>query len=257
MGPGIIGTLVFIPTYNERDNVGPLLEAILAEELGCDILFMDDASPDGTGEVLDKLALAHPCLRVVHRTAKDGVGAAHQAGIRWAYEHGYRRLVTMDADFAHPPEYLPALLAAGDGGADVVVGSRYLRRGSLADWSLLRRVATIVGHTLTRVFLGTKYDATGAFRLYHLDRVPVAAFDLVRSRDYSFFFESLFIIHTNGFTVSQIPIHVAGRTFGTSKMRVRHVIGSVRMLLALFVARVANRRRIKLATRDRRSMTSY
>ena len=253
MGRDILGTLVFIPTYNERENVVPLLDAILAQELGCDVLFMDDASPDGTGDVLDKLALEHPCVTVVHRTGKEGVGAAHQAGIRWAYEHGYRRLITMDADFAHPPQYLPALLAAAeggaDGGADVVVGSRYLRPGSLGDWSLRRRVATVVGHTLTRTLLGTPYDATGAFRLYHLTRLPLAAFGLVRSRDYSFFFESLFIIHSNGFTVSQIPIHVSGRTFGTSKMQIRHVVGSVRMLLSLFVARLVNRRRIMLGAR--------
>lgn len=249
MGRDILGTLVFIPTYNERENVVPLLDAILAESLDCDILFMDDASPDGTGDVLDKLALEHPRVTVVHRPGKEGVGAAHQAGIRWAYERGYQRLVTMDADFAHPPQYLPALLAAAEGDADVVVGSRYLRAGSLGDWSLRRRVATVVGHALTRVLLGTPYDATGAFRLYHLTRVPPAAFGLVRSRDYSFFFESLFIIHANGFTVSQIPIHVAGRTFGTSKMQTRHVAGSVRMLLSLFVARLVNRRRIMLGAR--------
>ncbi|WP_433684730.1 glycosyltransferase [Nocardia sp. CA-119907] len=226
-------TLIMIPTYNERNNVGPLVTQIFEQGDDFDILFVDDNSPDGTGEFLDELARTHaPRLHVLHRQARRGVGSAHQAGIRWAYEHGYNALVTMDSDFAHPPSYLPTLRAAA-AGYDIAVGSRYLKPDSLADWTPFRKILTRVGHFLTVTLLRMPYDATGAFRYYRLDTVPVAAFDLVRSTSYSFFFESLYILNRNGFLIRQIPIHVLNRTAGASKMRTRDVATSVRFLLLL------------------------
>lgn len=238
--------LIFTPTYNERDNVGPLLAAILDQRLDCDVLFLDDNSPDGTGALLDELARRHARVEVIHRAGKEGIGTAHQAGIRWAYDRGYDQLVTMDSDFAHPPEYLPAFLAAAAEGYDVVVGSRYLQRHSLADWSLHRRLLTRVGHALTVTLLGLPYDATGAFRCYRLNRIPRHAFDLVRSRGYAFFFESLYVLHVNGFAVGQTPIHLPGRTFGASKMDAHEVAASVRLLLSLYATKLLAPARLRL-----------
>ncbi|WP_051133442.1 polyprenol monophosphomannose synthase [Nocardia paucivorans] len=226
-------TLVMIPTYNESRNVGPLLAEILDQGDDFDILFVDDNSPDGTGRLLDELAAQHTHrIHVLHRSNRRGVGSAHQTGIRWAYDNGYSELITMDSDFAHPPSYIPALMAAAKG-FDIVVGSRYLRQDSLADWTPFRKILTRVGHFLTVTLLRMPYDATGAFRFYRLDTVPVAAFDLVRSTGYSFFFESLYILTANGFSITQIPIHVLHRTAGESKMRTRDVAISVRFLLTL------------------------
>ncbi|MFD0364913.1 polyprenol monophosphomannose synthase [Nocardia sp. GCM10030253] len=226
-------TLIMIPTYNERRNVGPLLAQILDQGTDFDVLFVDDNSPDGTGELLDDLAEEYaPRIQVLHRPGRQGVGSAHQAGIRWAYSEGYDNIITMDSDFAHPPSYLPALRAAA-AGFDIVVGSRYLKEDSLADWTPFRKILTRVGHFLTVTLLRMPYDATGAFRYYRLGTVPVGAFDRVRSTGYSFFFESLYIMNANGFRIQQIPIHVLNRTAGASKMRTRDVATSVRFLLVL------------------------
>ena len=133
-------TLIFIPTYNERDNVRPMAEQIGALGLDADLVFMDDASPDGTGEELDRLAAEHPRLRVIHRAGKSGIGSAHMEGIDLAYAQGYDRLVTLDCDFTHSPSLIPEFLRRSDA-ADAVVGSRYLERDSLPGWSLVREIA--------------------------------------------------------------------------------------------------------------------
>ncbi len=227
-------TLIFIPTYNERENAEKICAELLALPLDADLLFLDDNSPDGTGTRLDELAAKEPRLKVIHRAGKLGVGSAHLEGIRYAYERGYETLVTMDCDFTHPPKFIPDFIAAAKD-SDVVVGSRYMRPDSLDDWNLYRWMMTRLGHILTRTFLGMTYDATGAFRLYRLDRVPRRLFALVQSAGYSFFFESLYILHRNGMRIVEIPITLPFRTFGTSKMRTPEVVNSVGRLVYLYL----------------------
>jgi SAM-dependent methyltransferase len=141
--------------------------------------------------------------------------------------------VTMDCDFTHDPRYIPALLAEGRAGADVVVGSRYLREDSLAGWNVYRKALTHLGHLLTRVLLGMSYDATNAFRWYRLTTVPRRIFDVVTSQGYSFFFESLYILHRNGFRISQVPVPLPKRTYGSSKMSLREIGRSLQLLVAI------------------------
>ncbi|MCX5788579.1 MAG: polyprenol monophosphomannose synthase [Elusimicrobia bacterium] len=217
MTPSPAKIAIFIPTYNEQENVENLCRELRALKLDADIVFMDDCSPDGTGETLDRLSREHPNVRALHRSGKLGIGSAHREGIRWAYDHGYSALVTMDADFTHSPKYIPDFLAAARD-CDVVVGSRYLRGESLGDWNLFRKALTNAAHFLTRGFLGLEEDATGAYRLYRLDRIPREVFELARSRTYSFFFESLHLLKLNGFSVRQIPIDLPARGCGRSKM---------------------------------------
>jgi dolichol-phosphate mannosyltransferase len=226
--------LLFIPTYNERRNVERLSQALRALPIEADILFVDDASPDGTGEVLEQLAQRHPEIRVRHRERKLGIGSAHRAGIQYAYDHGYELLVTLDADFSHNPADIPRLLDALDNGTDVVVGSRYLARRSLPGWSPHRRFLTVLGHWLTTHLLGIPYDATGALRLYDLRRIPRELFALSTTSAYAFFYESLFILHLNGFRVRQIPIVLPARVYGSSKLTVREAVRSARFLLYLW-----------------------
>ncbi len=228
-------TLIFIPTYNESGNVGPICEEILALGLDADLVFMDDNSPDGTGDILDDLAKKHPRLSVIHRAGKLGIGGAHLDGIAYAYDHGYQVLVTMDCDFTHSPKDIPVLLESSQK-ADITVGSRFLEKGSLPGWSLFRRSLTVLGHSVTRNLLGIAHDATGAFRVYRLDAIPRAMFGLVSSRGYSFFFESLFLAHQNGLTIAEVPIVLPARTYGESKMRFKDVQASVRQLVSLGVA---------------------
>ncbi len=222
--------LVLIPTYNERGHADRLCREILALGLDPGVLFVDDSSTDGTGEVLDALARELPSVRVLHRRGKLGVGSAHLAGMRWAYDHGYRQLVTMDCDFTHDPRFIPELLAEAAGGADVVVGSRYLQKSSLQEWNPYRKALTRIGHLLTRVLLGMPYDATNAFRCYRLDRVPRRLFDVVVSRGYSFFFESLYVLHRNRFRIAQIAVPLPKRTYVSSKMSLGEIRASVELL---------------------------
>jgi dolichol-phosphate mannosyltransferase len=230
-----VTTLIVIPTYNERENVRPMCEQIGALGLDADLLFIDDGSPDGTGAVLDDLTKEHPRLRVVHRPAKSGIGSAHQDGIALAYAEGYERLVTLDCDFTHSPDLIPAFLDRAET-ADVVVGSRYIESDSLPGWTMVRRALTAGGHLLTKSLLGISQDATGAFRAYDLARIPREIFGLVRSRGYSFFFESLLILARNGFGIAEIPIKLPARTAGHSKMTFAEIRRSVTTLGTLFWA---------------------
>jgi dolichol-phosphate mannosyltransferase len=246
-----VKTLVFIPTYNERGNVLAMHEQIRALGLDADILFVDDNSPDGTGQVLEEIAARDPRLHVLHRSGKLGIGSAHVEGIAWSYDRGYDVLVTMDSDFSHSPSDIVRLLQRREDG-DVVVGSRYLRRGSLPDWNLLRRLLTAFGHALTRGLLRMNEDATGALRLYNLRSIPQVMWTKVRSHGYSFFFESLFVLKSNGFSIVEIPIVLPARTYGSSKMSWREAARSARRVLSLFVRNAVNPGQFRLGSVRRR-----
>lgn len=210
-------TLILIPTYNERDNAGALYQQLISLGLDTDILYVDDNSPDGTGQLLDDLAAKDPRLFILHRPGKQGIGTAHKAGIAWAYARGYERLITMDCDFTHSPTDIPRLLEHAEQ-YNVVVGSRHMRADSLPGWNLLRRVLTRFGHFLTRNLLGIPQDATGAFRVYDLQKIPAWFFTGVVSSGYSFFFESMFLLVRNRYSIHEIPITLPARTYGHSKM---------------------------------------
>lgn len=248
--------LIFIPTYNERENVGPILEQVLALGLAADVLFVDDNSPDGTGQLLDQLAEQHPNVFVQHRSGKLGIGSAHAAGINWAYNQGYRLLLTMDCDFTHSPEYIRDFLAKA-GLADIVVGSRYMQKKSLGTWNAYRRVLTRLGHFATGVFLRMPFDATGAFRLYRLDRISRYFLDSVHSRGYSFFFESLYVLHLNGYRVAEIPTHLPARVYGHSKMNWNDAIHSLSHLLHTYFTTLFNRERFEIAEPFRPELAVY
>jgi dolichol-phosphate mannosyltransferase len=223
-------TLVMVPTYNELENVNFVIESIFFLGADLDLLFVDDNSPDGTGQLLDQLALTHPRLKVLHRPGKQGIGSAHKAGIRWAYENGYERLVTMDSDLSHSPRDVLRLLSKGEEGADVVVGSRFLAPNGLKDWAWIRKLLTHLGHFLTTYTLKLPQDCTNAFRLYRIDRIPFGVFEMVKSPGYSFMFESLHCLNINGFSISQISIELPARTYGHSKMKLADIIYSVKTL---------------------------
>lgn len=230
-------TLLFIPTYNERENIGPLFEKI-QEVMGqgkfsADVLLLDDNSPDGTGKIMDEIAAKNPHVSVIHRAGKQGIGSAHKVGILYAYSQGYRTLITMDADFTHNPEKIPDLLAVKDNG-DLVVASRYINPESLPGWNPFRKFMTTLGHFLLKNLLGIENDATGALRVYRLDLIPKEFVSLVKSDGYSFFFESLYILVRGDYKIVEVPIALAARTYGSSKMTVKDIYKSVRQLLDLW-----------------------
>jgi dolichol-phosphate mannosyltransferase len=251
-----MGILIFIPTYNERGNVARLCQQLNAlrehqpTPVIADILFVDDNSPDGTGEALDQLAAQYPHIHVIHRAGKEGIGTAHQVGIRYAYAHGYDTLITMDCDGTHPPEYIPEFLAEAN--ASVAVGSRYLKRNSLDEWTWLRRIMTYGGHTLTRTFLNMPYDASSAYRRYRLKQIPLQLFDLVQARGYGFFFESLYALHVNHFAIHEVGIILPARGSGESKMSFQEAWHGISRIFTLWFSITRNRKRYHLVDSDSR-----
>lgn len=226
------GLLVLTATYNEAENVERMAEEVLRHEPGADFLFVDDNSPDGTGQILERMARENPQIHVLHRPTKLGIGTAHADGIRWAYRQGYRNLVTLDCDFTHPPRDIPRLIEAGESW-DLVVASRHMERGSLEGWQPHRVFLTKSAYLATRYLLGMPFDATGAFRFYRLDRIPEVWFEQVRSPGYSFFLESLYVLWTHGARVRQIPVRLPARAQGKSKMRPADAWQSVKTVLRL------------------------
>ena len=240
MGKNTSKTLVFIPTYNEAENVENIYNQIKALHLDTDILFLDDNSPDGTGRIIDKIVEKNKNVFVIHRSGKLGIGSAHQDGIKYAYDKKYETLITMDCDFTHSPSYIIDFINNSNG-YDVVVGSRFLKKDSLASWNLFRKFMTHLGHFLTLILLNMPYDASGAFRLYKLNKIKQGVFGLVQSNGYSFFFESLLILHMNKYKIKEIPTELPARTYGHSKMTLKDIKTSISRLLTTFKRKLLNR----------------
>jgi dolichol-phosphate mannosyltransferase len=223
--------LVFIPTYNESENVRLIIEGLRYNLGRVPILFCDDNSPDGTFELIQSIAREDGFIDVIHRESKLGIGSAHKVGIREASRRGYRRLLTLDCDLTHQPIDCVRFVACQKG--DVVVGSRFKDRSSLADWNYIRKAITLGGHLATTALLGLPYDATGALRLYHLNRLGVDWLAGVQSDGYAFFFESLMVLHSRGAAIEELSIKLPKRTYGSSKMTLKEFLKSCLMLLRL------------------------
>jgi dolichol-phosphate mannosyltransferase len=212
------GVLVVMPTYNERENLASVAARLRAAVPEADLLVVDDASPDGTGEIADGLAAGDGQVHVLHRAGKGGLGTAYLDGFRWALERGYQVLVEMDADGSHAPEELPRLLVALRG-ADVVLGSRWVSGGEVRNWSRSRELLSRAGNTYARFALRLPLrDATGGYRAYRrvvLDELPLHD---VASTGYCFQIDLAWRAWQAGFRVVEVPITFAERVAGASKM---------------------------------------
>jgi dolichol-phosphate mannosyltransferase len=210
---------VILPTYNEAANLAGLVAA-LRDRLPDShrILVVDDNSPDGTGEIADRLASAGGDVSVVHRERKEGLGPAYLAGFRRALAGGAELIVEMDADFSHDPEHLPALLEAAEG-ADLVLGSRYVEGGGVEDWGAIRRMISRGGSAYARAILGLGvHDLTGGFKVFRRRVLETIDLDSIAARGYAFQVETTFRAIKLGFRVVEVPIVFRDRERGASKM---------------------------------------
>lgn len=230
--------LICIPTYNEKENVEEIIRQLFEVKLlfPFEILFIDDNSPDGTGIILNNIAMKNSNVKVLHRSGKLGIGSAHLDGIRYAYDNGYDYLLTMDCDFTHSPKDINKFVAKLDD-ADVIVGTRFFTKDSLAEWNIYRKFLTHLGHLLTKFLLKIPFDATGAFRLYKLCKLDHKIFNSVKSEGYAFFFESLYLLNHHGYKIAEVPICLPARTYGHSKMSLKEILKSVMMLFKLKLRR--------------------
>jgi dolichol-phosphate mannosyltransferase len=237
--------VICLPTYDERDNLGPIVRAIHEAVPDVDVLVIDDASPDGTGLLADDLAARDPRVHVLHGNAKRGLGRAYLAGFAWALQQGYDLVLEMDADFSHDPRHLPALLAAARD-ADVVLGSRWVPGGGTVSWGLFRRLLSRGGSAYARTILGVPVrDLTGGFKCFR--RAVLEAVDLptVGSTGYAFQIEVTYRAILSGFRVREVPIVFAERRVGRSKMSREIVLEAMRGVWAMRLSPHA--RRIRLA----------
>lgn len=226
--------LVIVPTYNERENILKLIDAVLAQSPTIDVLVVDDGSPDGTGTLVDERAASDGRVHIIHRERKLGLGTAYVAGFRWALERDYEFIFEMDADFSHDPQHLPQFLASIEN-ADLVLGSRYRdRKVTVVNWPIGRLMLSYFANVYARLVTGLNvFDATGGYKCFR--RRVLEAIDLndVRSNGYAFQIEMSFRAWRRGFRIVEIPIVFVDRTEGSSKMSKRIVREAVWMVWRL------------------------
>lgn len=218
--------VVLLPTYNERENIESIVPAILAAA-PVDVCILDDASPDGTGALADALAAANPRVWVVHRPGKSGLGPAYLDGFKRALDAGYEKILHMDADFSHPPRYLPELMKLADT-YDVVLGSRWVKGGGTENWPLRRQLISRCGSLYARTFLSVPVrDLTGGFKCFRRKVLATIDLDSIKTTGYGFQIEVTYKAIRHGFTVKEMPITFVERLQGASKMTRKIILEAI------------------------------
>ena len=242
--------IVVIPTYNEAENIRLILDRLRSAQPACDVLVVDDGSPDGTGKIADEYAERDSAIHVLHRSTKEGLGAAYLEGFRWALDHEYDVIGEMDADGSHQPEQLQRLIDALPS-ADLVIGSRYVPGGSVVNWPLRRRMLSKGGNTYIRALLGVKIrDVTAGYRLFHRDTLLAIDLAAVQSTGYVFQADLAYRTLQAGLTVREVPIEFIERVRGKSKMSADVARESLRLITEWGVAQRRARRRSGGAERN-------
>ena len=233
-------TRIIIPTYNERENLPPLVERLLALPVDVRVIVVDDASPDGTGAIADALAAQHDGrVQVIHREGKLGLGTAYVAGFRHALAEAADLIITMDADFSHPPEKIPELLAKAHEGYDLVIGSRYVPGGQAVECTLPRKMLSWGANAFARILLGLRArDTTAGFRCYRHEVLASIALDQIFSDGYSFLMEMLYRVQRAGWRVGEVPIVFHNRRQGVSKISRNEIYKALYTVLRLFKHRM-------------------
>lgn len=225
--------LICLPTYDERENLGPMVAAVLAAAPLADVLVIDDNSPDGTGQLADALAAKEPRVKVLHRAGKEGLGKAYLAGFAWALARDYGLVLEMDCDFSHDPRHLPELLAAA-GSADLVLGSRYVAGGGTVNWGLGRKLISRGGSLYARTILGLSVrDLTGGFKCFRREVLEGIDLASVQCTGYAFQIELTYRAARRGFKIQEVPITFVDRRVGHSKMSRRIVLEAIRKVWSI------------------------
>ena len=213
-------TLVIIPTYNERENIASMIEKVLSLEGGYDLLVIDDGSPDGTAEIVRHYRTLNPeRLHLIERSGKLGLGTAYLAGFRWGLEHGYEALCEMDCDFSHDPDDLCRLVHTLEQGADIAVGSRYVKGGKIVNWPLSRLAISYFGSLYVRMVTWMPvHDTTAGFVCYRREALERINLDAVRMKGYGFQIEMKYTAWRLGLRIAELPITFTERREGSSKM---------------------------------------
>src|SRR5215510_7489183 len=235
-------TLVVVPTYNERENLPPLAQRLLALSAKVELLVVDDNSPDGTGKIADELAAKNPAIHVLHRTQKDGLGRAYIAGFKWALEHGFEFIFELDGDFSHNPDDIPMFLEAAQN-ADLVLGSRYMNGIRVINWPLSRLMLSKSAAKYVQIITGMPFtDPTGGYKCFRRRALQSLNLDEVQSNGYSFQIEMTHKLWRQGLRVVEVPIVFTDRFQGHSKMSGHIVREALIMVWRLWIQNKCRRR---------------
>jgi dolichol-phosphate mannosyltransferase len=245
-----------VPTYNERDNLSPLVQRLLALPVSVDLLVVDDNSPDGTGKIADQFAAKDPSIHVLHRAEKNGLGRAYIAGFKWALARGYEFILEMDGDFSHNPDDIPAFLEAANA-ADLVLGSRYINGIRIINWPLSRLMLSKSAATYVRIITGMPFtDPTGGYKCFRRRALQSISLDEIGSNGYSFQIEMTHKVWRQGMKIVEVPIIFTDRFQGHSKLSKGIVREALWMVWRLWFQNRLRRRPRPLAAKQEMSLPS-
>ncbi len=237
-------TLLVLPTYNEAENIRPMVERLLNLEIVIDVLVVDDNSPDGTGTIADELAELNECVHVLHRQEKDGLGRAYCAGFAWALEREYDFVFEMDCDFSHNPDDIVRFLEKAESeNADLVLGSRYCEGIRVINWPISRLMLSLFAAKYVQIITGMSFtDPTGGFKCFRRRALQAINLDRVKANGYSFQVELTHILWRTGYKIAEVPIIFTDRFVGTSKMSGKSVREAIWMVWRLWLQNGLRRR---------------
>ena len=229
--------IIIVPILNEKGNIEILFNKLTAINIRFDLLFIDDNSNDGSLEVIKNLLKKNQNINCIYRPKKMGIGSAHKEALIWSYKKKYKIIITMDADGTHDPKHIKLLIKKLEN-FDVVTTSRFLDKNSLNEWPFFRVFLTTLRHITISFLLSMPYDSSGAFRCINAQKVALIDLILSKNNNYSYFWESIFILHKKKYRIAQIPIYLPYRTIGSSKMQLKDIFFSIYYLIIVFIKKI-------------------
>ena len=236
--------IIIVPTLNEKENIEILFNKLNTTNIKFDLLFIDDNSSDGSQEVIKTLLKKNQNINYIFRPKRMGIGSAHKDGLIWSYKKNYKIIITMDSDGTHDPKYIKFMIEELKN-FDMVITSRFLEKNSLQDWPLLRIFLTKLRHLTISLLLSMFYDSSGAFRRINCQKITLSDLILAKDDGYSYFWESLFILHRKKYRIKQIPINLPFRIYGSSKMRMKDIFFAIYYLMIVFLKKVLGKYNFK------------
>jgi len=236
--------IIIVPVLNEKRNIEILFEKLNTINIGFDLLFIDDNSSDGSREIIKNLAKNNQNINYIFRPKKMGVGSAHKDGFIWAYKKNYKIIITMDADGTHDPKYIKFLMEELEN-CDIVITSRFLEKDSLKGWPFFRVFLTTLRHLTISLMLSIPYDSSGAFRCINCKKVALIDLILSKNNSYSYFWESIFILHKKKYRIGHIPVQLPYRKIGSSKMKMKDIFSAIYYLMIVFIKKILGKYNFK------------
>ena len=236
--------IIIVPILNEKKNIEILFKKLNTINIGFDLLFIDDNSSDGSREIIKNLVKNNQNINYIFRPKKMGVGSAHKDGFIWAYKKNYKIIITMDADGTHDPKYIKFLIEKLKN-FDMITTSRFLEKNSLKGWPLFRVFLTTLRHLTISLLLSIPYDSSGAFRCINCKKVALIDLILSKNDSYSYFWESIFILHNKKYRIGQISVQLPYRKIGSSKMEMKDIFSAVYYLMIVFFKKILGKYNFK------------